>query len=84
MAPTLLREAGIRAHFIWLNSRSKFALIGKAPIVNENGQMVHEMNHVALYLPEMDRFIDTSDRGGPGMVGGVALDFETGEKVTIH
>jgi hypothetical protein len=72
----LLREAGIRTHFLGVSSQSKYALIGNAP-------MVHEINHVALYLPDLDRFIDTSDKGGPGMVGGIALDFATGEKVTI-
>jgi hypothetical protein len=73
----LLREVGIPVHFLGVNSRSKYALVGKAPLVTK-------MDHVALYLPDLDKFIDTSDRGGPGMVGGVALDFETGEKVTIH
>lgn len=73
----LLRAAGISAHLVLTSTKSRWAF-------SWSSARYRYIDHVAVYLPESDEFIDPTASGGAGLVGHQAMDVETGKILTIH
>lgn len=73
----LLRGAGLHADLVLTSTRDKWPFL-------QNASNFQALDHVAVYLPDQDRFLDPTAGNGPGLVGHQALDVETGKILTIR
>lgn len=73
----LLKSAGISAHLIITSTENPWLFVG-------NSSRLSQLNHVAVYLPDRDEFLDATVPAGPGLVGHQAMDVDTGKVVVIH
>lgn len=76
----LLRAAGMRAHLVITSTENPWLFSNG---INSSARL-NSLNHVEVYLPDLDLFLDPTTPSGPGSVGSQAMDVETGKVMVIH